>query len=153
MFVCLLFNISIRFQSKNISSCALEADLKKVTLYCDKNLREFDYYEIAAELAHFVFMKGFDAANIYVICDRLASSLDMLKRRGVPIDRLVKSNHGEQGKVVHVWGIALADCLNLIHLEIDIARQQKQTNNRKKIEPQETDRDLVKQKKSQEFRR
>ena len=73
-----------------------------MTLYYEKHLRDFDYYEIATELAHFVFKKGFDAANIYVICDRLSSSLDMLKRRGVPINRLVKSNYSEQGKCGNV---------------------------------------------------
>jgi DUF438 domain-containing protein len=58
-------------------------------LYIQKHIREFDYIDIASELARFVFKKPLDTA-VHAISDKLASPLETLKRRGVPVDRLLQ---------------------------------------------------------------
>lgn len=69
----------------------MEHDKNKVSLYFQKHIREFDYIDIASELARFVFKKPLDTA-VHAISDKLASPLETLKRRGVPVDRLLKHN-------------------------------------------------------------
>ncbi|CAF3809992.1 unnamed protein product [Rotaria sp. Silwood1] len=76
-------------RSNNSSSCALEYDKNKVVLYVQKHIRAFDYIDIASELARFVFKKPFDTVA-HTIGDKLASPLQTLKRRGIPIDRLLR---------------------------------------------------------------
>ena len=61
-------------------------------MYFQKHIREFDYIDIASELARFVFKKPLDTI-VHTISDKLASPLETLKRRGVPVDRLLQHNH------------------------------------------------------------
>lgn len=62
-----------------------------MSLYFQKQIREFDYIDIASELARFVFKKPLDTM-VHAISDKLASPLETLKRRGVPVDRLLQHN-------------------------------------------------------------
>lgn len=62
-----------------------------MSLYFQKHIREFDYIDIASELARFVFKKPLDTI-VHTISDKLASPLETLKRRGVPVDRLLQNN-------------------------------------------------------------
>ncbi|CAF3997273.1 unnamed protein product [Rotaria sp. Silwood2] len=82
---------TITLDSTDSSSCALEYDKNKVALYFQKHIREFDYIDIASELARFVFKKPLDTV-VHTISDKLASPLETLKRRGVPVDRLLQHN-------------------------------------------------------------
>ncbi|CAF1417698.1 unnamed protein product [Adineta steineri] len=82
---------TITLESTDSSSCALEHDKNKVSLYFQKHIREFDYIDIASELARFVFKKPLDTI-VHTISDKLASPLETLKRRGVPVDRLLQHN-------------------------------------------------------------
>ncbi|CAF1595404.1 unnamed protein product [Rotaria magnacalcarata] len=69
------------------SSCALEQTENEVALYFRKGetASQLDYTDIASELTRFVF-KSPPETVIYTISDRLSSSLDSLRRRGVPVD-------------------------------------------------------------------
>ena len=67
----------------------MEHDKNDAYLYFQKNIHEFDYIDIASELARFVFKKPLDTV-VHAISDKLASPLETLKRRGVPVDRLLK---------------------------------------------------------------
>ena len=60
-----------------------------MALYFRKDLAEFDYYDIANELAAFTFKK--EVGHVHEIRDKLGSSLETLKRRGIPVDRLLQS--------------------------------------------------------------
>ncbi|CAM4809029.1 unnamed protein product [Rotaria magnacalcarata] len=82
---------TITLDSTDSSSCALENDKNTVALYFQKHIREFDYIDIASELARFVFRKPLDTV-VHMISDKLASPLETLKRRGVPVDRLLQHN-------------------------------------------------------------
>ncbi|CAF1432853.1 unnamed protein product [Rotaria sordida] len=82
---------TITLDSTDSSSCALEYDKNNVSLYFQKHIREFDYIDIASELARFVFKKPLDTI-VHTISDKLASPLETLKRRGVPVDRLLQHN-------------------------------------------------------------
>ncbi|UJR22115.1 hypothetical protein I4U23_025179 [Adineta vaga] len=86
---------TITLESTDSSSCALENDKNKVGLYFQKQIREFDYIDIASELARFVFKKPLDTA-VHAISDKLASPLETLKRRGVPVDRLLQQQQQQQ---------------------------------------------------------
>ncbi|CAF4445496.1 unnamed protein product, partial [Rotaria magnacalcarata] len=74
------------------SSCALEQTENEVVLYFrnDKTASQVYYTDIASELARFVF-KSPPETVIYTISDRLSSSLNSLRRRGVPVDDLLDS--------------------------------------------------------------
>ena len=62
-----------------------------MSLYFQKNIRQFDYIDIASELARFVFKKPLDTI-VHTISDKLASPIETLKRRGIPVDRLLQHN-------------------------------------------------------------
>ena len=49
-----------------------------------------DYIDIASELTRFVYKKPIDTI-VHAMSDKLASPLETLKRRGIPVDRLLKS--------------------------------------------------------------
>ncbi|CAF3159133.1 unnamed protein product [Rotaria sp. Silwood2] len=76
-------------KSTECSSCALEHEKNKVTLYIQKDISTLDYIDIATELTRFVYKKPLDAL-VHSISDKLASPLETLKRRGIPVDRLLK---------------------------------------------------------------
>ena len=57
-------------------------------------ISEFQY-NIASELARFVFKKPLDTV-VHAISDKLASPLETLKRRGIPVDRLLKSTEQQR---------------------------------------------------------
>jgi hypothetical protein len=61
-----------------------------VALYIQKDLPTFDYIDIATELTRFVFKKRIDVF-VHAVSDKLTSPLERLKRRGIPVDRLLKS--------------------------------------------------------------
>lgn len=76
-------------KSTECSSCALEHGKNKVILYIRKDLSTLDFIDIATELTRFVYNKPLDAL-VHSISDKLASPLETLKRRGIPVDRLLK---------------------------------------------------------------
>ncbi|CAF4077045.1 unnamed protein product, partial [Rotaria sordida] len=80
---------TITLDSTNSSSCVLEYDKNKVVLYFQKHLRAFDYIDIASELVRYVFKKSLDTI-VHTISDKLSSPLETLKRRGIPVDRLLQ---------------------------------------------------------------
>lgn len=80
----------ISFQSTNCSSCALEYERNEVRLFIDKDIPTLDYIDIAMELTRFVHKKPLDAL-VHAISDKLVSPLETLKRRGIPVDRLLKT--------------------------------------------------------------
>ena len=67
----------------------LEVKNSAVTLYLLRDHPTVDYFQVASEIARFVFVKSsetyFDA-----ICSRLELSLEKLRERGIPVGRLVK---------------------------------------------------------------
>ncbi|CAF1441263.1 unnamed protein product [Rotaria sordida] len=69
---------TITLDSTDSSSCSLEYDKNKVSLYFQKHIREFDYIDIAI---------------VHTISDKFASPLETLKHRDVPVDRLLQQNH------------------------------------------------------------
>ncbi|CAF1649383.1 unnamed protein product [Rotaria sordida] len=75
--------------STNSSSCALEYNKNNVVLYFQKHIHAFDYIDIASELVRFIFKKSPDTI-VHTISDKLASPLETLKRRGIPVDRLLQ---------------------------------------------------------------
>lgn len=82
------------------SSCALEYDKNAVNLYIHQDIPTLDYIDIAMELTRFVHKKPLDALA-HSISDKLASPLETLKRRGIPVDRLLKTVQ-QQRKFAHV---------------------------------------------------
>ena len=82
--------IVILFKSTECSSCALEYDRTKVILYLHKDIPALDYIDIASELTRFVYRKALDTL-VHSISDKLSSPLETLKRRGIPVDRLLKN--------------------------------------------------------------
>lgn len=72
------------------SSCALEYDRSQVALFIHKDIPNLDYIDIATELTTFVCKKPLDTL-VHSISDKLASALETLKRRGIPVDRLLKT--------------------------------------------------------------
>ena len=80
----------LSFQSTQCSSCALEQDNNGVRLYIEKDVPTLDYVDVATELTRFVHQRPLNAL-VYAISEKLASPLDTLKRRGIPVDRLLKT--------------------------------------------------------------
>ena len=71
------------------NSCALEEQNGQVTLYVLKDSPNIDYFQVASELARFYFKKPIET-YVDSICSRLELSLDTLRERGLPVDRLLK---------------------------------------------------------------
>ena len=67
----------------------MECEKNQVNLFIQDKLHNFEYFDIANELVRFVFKKPADDI-IDAISNRLSSSLDVLRRRGMPVDRLIK---------------------------------------------------------------
>ncbi|CAF1073633.1 unnamed protein product [Rotaria sordida] len=88
-------NRTVTLNSIECSSCALEHEKNKVTLYIQKDIPTLDYIDIATELTRFVYKKPLDAL-VHSISDKLASPLETLKRRGIPVDRLLKIAQQQQ---------------------------------------------------------
>ena len=64
----------------------------RVILYLRRDKRQIDYYQVASALARFVMKKLHE--NYFDSIDaRLQLPLDVLKQRGIPVDRLVKQVH------------------------------------------------------------
>ncbi|CAF1437007.1 unnamed protein product, partial [Rotaria sordida] len=82
-------NKTITLNSSECSSWALEYDKKKVILYIRKDLPTLDYIDISTELTRFFYKKPLDTL-VHSISDKLSSALETLKRRGTPVDRLLK---------------------------------------------------------------
>ncbi|CAF4889071.1 unnamed protein product, partial [Rotaria sp. Silwood1] len=83
-------NRTITLSSTECSSCALEHERNQVCLYIHKDISTLDYIDIATELTRFVYKKSLDTL-VHSISDKLASPLETLKRRGIPVDRLLKN--------------------------------------------------------------
>ena len=81
---------TITLKSTDCSSCALEHERNDVRLYIHQDIPTLDYIDIAAELTRFVHKKPLDAL-VHSISDKLSSPLETLKRRGIPVDRLLKT--------------------------------------------------------------
>jgi hypothetical protein len=73
----------------------LEQEKNKVILYIQRDILTLDYIDIATELTRFVYKKPLDAL-VHSISDKLASPLETLKRRGIPVDRLLKSTEQQR---------------------------------------------------------
>ena len=90
----------IKFQGKternkgvaSSRSCALELVNNRVTLYLRRDKRKIDYYQVASTLARFV-MKKLNESYFDSIDARLQLPFDVLRQRGIPVDRLVKHVH------------------------------------------------------------
>ncbi|CAF3429660.1 unnamed protein product [Rotaria socialis] len=91
-------NRTITLNSTECSSCALEFDRKQVCLYIHKDISTLDYIDIATELTRFVCKKPLDTL-VHSISDKLSSPLGTLKRRGIPVDRLLKSSEQQPVKL------------------------------------------------------
>lgn len=68
----------------------MEQERHKVVLYINKHIPALDYIDIASELTRFVYKKPVNSI-VHAMSDKLASPLETLKRRGIPVDRLLKS--------------------------------------------------------------
>lgn len=68
----------------------MELERNKVALYINKTIPAFDYIDIASELTRFVYQKPINTI-VHAMSDKLSSPLETLKRRGIPVDRLLKS--------------------------------------------------------------
>ncbi|CAF0797545.1 unnamed protein product [Adineta ricciae] len=78
--------------SKNSSSCTLQKKENELVLYLrrDTSISDYDYFDIASELARFVFD---DAPETFIpiISIRLTSSLESLERQGLPVRSLLET--------------------------------------------------------------
>ncbi|CAF1578903.1 unnamed protein product, partial [Adineta ricciae] len=92
-------NQSILLDSNSASPCVLKHTEDKVTLNLRKDTGPIDYYFIAVEFYAFCFTKHDN--HVHDICDKLGLPLEILKRRGTPVDRLLKNTqtNGELSKV------------------------------------------------------
>lgn len=59
-----------------------------VTLYLRKSIKDIIYYDVAKALVEFVIGNSYELLD--TISDRLSLKLEELKRRGVPVDLLLK---------------------------------------------------------------
>ncbi|CAF4927120.1 unnamed protein product, partial [Rotaria sp. Silwood1] len=94
-----LQNKTITLNPIEYSSCALEHKETKVYLYIHKDISTLDYIDIATELMRFVCKKSVDTL-VHSISDKLTSPLETLKRRGIPVDRLLKSPEQQPVKLL-----------------------------------------------------
>ncbi len=90
----------ICLKSTECSSCALEHDRSKVILFIQKDISTLDYIDIATELTRYVYKKPLDSL-VHSISDKLASPLETLKRRGIPVDRLLKIQEQQRKFYLH----------------------------------------------------
>jgi len=77
----------------------LEFDKKKVILFVNKQVETIDFIDLATELTRFVSKKAIDTL-VHSISDKLNSPLETLKRRGIPVDRLLKTKQ-KQDHLAH----------------------------------------------------
>ncbi|UJR18092.1 hypothetical protein I4U23_004992 [Adineta vaga] len=95
-------NQTIQLDSENASWCMLVYDTKNVMLYLRKDITNIDYYDIAAEIHAFCFIR--EVNYVHDISDKLGLSIEILRRRGIPVDRLLQSTHTEELFSVHGMG-------------------------------------------------
>ena len=69
--------------------------MKDVVLYIRGSVPHLDFIDIASELTRFVLKKPLDLV-VHAISDKLSSPLQTLKRRGIPVDRLLKNKQQQQ---------------------------------------------------------
>ncbi|CAF2065382.1 unnamed protein product [Rotaria magnacalcarata] len=96
-----------KFDSSDVSTCALELNGCQVMLYVLATQSVFDYFDIADELARFAIKKNFNMDIVYVISSKLSLPLEMLKRRGIPVDRLMKNPEYDQTVIAFNQGGSL----------------------------------------------
>ncbi len=73
----------------------------QVEIFIQKNTSNFEYFDIANELARFIFKKPKEEI-VDGISNKLSSSLEALRRRGIPVDRLLKQIN-RQRKLIHFY--------------------------------------------------
>ncbi|CAF1131373.1 unnamed protein product [Adineta steineri] len=85
-------NVTKVLDSINSSSCTLQQKQNEVILYLRQDLStsNYDYLDIARELAQFVF-KAPSESVIDTIYKRLSLSLESLERHGLPVTTLLKN--------------------------------------------------------------
>ncbi|CAF1656449.1 unnamed protein product, partial [Adineta ricciae] len=110
-------NKTISLNSSECSSCALEYEKQHVYLFIQKDLLHLDYIDISSELTRFVYKKPIDSL-VHSISDKLSSPLETLKRRGIPVDRLLKIRQQQQS----------------IQISLPIAPIKREVNQQKSVE-------------------
>ena len=73
----------------------MEWNKKKIVLYIRKDLSRIDYIDISSELTRYMTHKT-NESIIHSISDKLSSPIETLKRRGIPVDRLLKTTKEQQ---------------------------------------------------------
>ncbi|CAF2843449.1 unnamed protein product [Rotaria sp. Silwood2] len=74
---------------QSTTSCILEHDKSKVTLYLRQDVVSLDYHHITRELVQFAFNKSVEYPC--EIRDKLELPLEMLEQRGIPVARLLST--------------------------------------------------------------
>jgi hypothetical protein len=77
----------------------LECANNKVEIFIQKSSSNFEYFDIANELARFIFKKA-NEDIIDAISNKLSSSLEVLRRPGIPVSRLLNESSKER-KLTH----------------------------------------------------
>lgn len=72
---------------------------------------DLEYYDVASELARFIYGKPQEDHLVNGIASRLSSSLEVLKRRGIPVDRLMKKPVAQSKRCALRLHTILTDCL------------------------------------------
>ncbi|CAF1527188.1 unnamed protein product [Adineta steineri] len=78
---------TIILQPSESMLCALIVNDDRIALYLQANVPETEYLDVATSLAQFVLRKPSDE-QISIIKDKLSLSLEILKRRNVPVNQL-----------------------------------------------------------------
>jgi hypothetical protein len=127
-----------------------------VFLFIHKDIPTLDFIDIATELTRFVYKKALDTL-VHSISDKLSSPLETLKRRGIPVDRLLK-NTEQQRK----FSFNLNKTYSFILLAIKLSLQTKSEENiqsslkeeqtpQKREQPLSADQHQTSQKREQPF--
>ncbi len=64
-------------------------------MYIRNDVPKIEYFDIASELVRFV-LNMHDRNIILAIYNKLSSTLDSLKRQGIPVDRLLKTTNKQR---------------------------------------------------------
>jgi len=101
----------------------LEYSNGKVTIYLRKNIVHIDYYDVAAELGAFCFTK--EANYTHDINDKLALPKETLRRKGIPVDRLLKGTQKE-GQLIRSLNLIANNKILELFLASGMAPQQQE---------------------------
>ena len=112
----------------------MEHDKNKVALYIQKDIPILDYIDIATELTRYVYKKPLDAL-VHSISDKLSSPLETLKRRGIPVDRLLKQKRKCPTTLTHNSFILFSLATKLVVRNEQIKPQSNIQNQSWKFDP------------------